>query len=72
MRPADVSGIVIRDAPFITVPIITAPEAFANVYSVQFPSRFLKWRILGPPIPPLRQTLTLISHLGQNVGLGEG
>jgi len=25
-----------------------------------------------PPTPPLTATLTLTSHLGQNVGLGEG
>ena len=25
-----------------------------------------------PPTPPLKPTLTLTSHLGQNVGLGKG
>ena len=32
MRLAGVSGMVTGDAPFFTVPIVTVPEVFANVY----------------------------------------
>ena len=49
-HPAVISGIVTGDAPvsywpiFSPVPIVTVPEVFAKVNSVQFVSpSFLKW-----------------------------
>ena len=66
------SGMVTGDAPFFTVPIVRAPEVFANVLPSPVSILFLTATNLGPTYPSPKPTLTLTSHLGQNVGLREG